>query len=229
MKKLATILFIFFVCSIELVSAQDCDFPKKETQKFYDSATANVRRKLYITASSYFKAADELRNQHPNCELYNDEMAGLGAAIANAATYQTLIEQVIELQDKEMYQDAYNKYVLAGKYFEKFQVSEHGLSHDSIITFIFNRCKGGFASWLSNSYFNQKKYTKTFEIYSKLLEKGYDPLKLKRPLYDLGVEMAMQDKLKSPTDSPKGNVERYTHDDEKFKLFKQGYLYGWGR
>lgn len=228
MKRVINLL-ILSVLFVLNANAQDCDVPKKETQKFFDSASANIRKKYYITASSYFKAADDIRNQHPNCELYNDEMASMAASIASAATYQTLIEQVISLQDQELYQDAYNKYMIAGTYFQKFQVSEHGLSHDSIVTFIFNRCKGGFASWLSSSYFNQKKYSKTFEIYVKLLEKGFDPAKLKRPLYDLGVEMAMQDKLKSPTDSPKGNAERYTHGDEKLKVFKQGYLYGWGR
>jgi hypothetical protein len=228
MKRVINLLILSVVLVLN-ANAQDCDVPKKETQKFFDSASANIRKKYYITASSYFKAADDIRNQHPNCELYNDEMASMAASIASAATYQTLIEQVISLQDQELYQDAYNKYMIAGTYFQKFQVSEHGLSHDSIVTFIFNRCKGGFASWLSSSYFNQKKYSKTFEIYVTLLEKGFDPAKLKRSLYDLGVEMAMQDKLKSPTDSPKGNAERYTHGDEKLKVFKQGYLYGWGR
>ena len=227
--KVLRVLCSFFVGLVSVSHAQECDFPKKETQRFFDSATANIRKKYFITAASYFKAADDIREQHTSCDLYNDEMAGMAASIANAATYQRLIEQVIELQDKDLYQDAYNKYVLAGKYFDKFIVSEHGLSHDSIVQFVFNRCKAGFATWLSNSYFTQKKFSKTFEIYAKLLERGYDENKLKRPLYDLGMEMAMQDKQKSPTDSPKGNVERYTHGDEKYKYFKQGYLFGWGR
>jgi outer membrane protein assembly factor BamD (BamD/ComL family) len=135
MKRVINLL-ILSVLFVLNANAQDCDVPKKETQKFFDSASANIRKKYYITASSYFKAADDIRNQYPNCELYNDEMASLAAGIANAATYQTLIEQVITMQDQELYQDAYNKYMVAGTYFQKFQVSEHGLSHDSIVAFI---------------------------------------------------------------------------------------------
>ena len=229
MNKMRRIVFVVLISFAQAVLAQDCDIPKRDTQTFFDSATANVQKKYFITAASYFKAADDIREQHPDCQLYNDEMSSMAASIANAATYQKLVEQVIDFQDKDMFQEAFNKYVLAGKYFDKFQVSEHGLSHDSIITFVFNRCKAGFATWLSNMYFTQKKYSKTFEIYSKLIEKGYDTNKLKRPLYDLGMEMAMQDKQKSPTDSPKGNVERYTRGDDRYKYFKQGYLFGWGR
>lgn len=229
MNIIHRIIFVVLISVAQAVLAQDCDIPKRETQKFFDSASANVRKKYFITAASYFKAADDIREQHPDCQLYNDEMSGMAASIANAATYQKLVEQVIDFQDQDMFQEAYNKYLLAGKYFDKFQVSEHALSHDSIVTFAFNRCKAGFASWLSNMYFTQKKYLKTFEIYSKLLDKGYDTNKLKRPLYDLGMQMAMQDKQKSPTDSPKGNVERYTRGDDRYKYFKQGYLFGWGR
>ena len=62
-----------------------------------------------------------------------------------------------------------------------------------------------------------------------MLEKGYEPNKLKRPIYELGEQMAIRDKIKGPTDNPKGNIKRYTNDKEELKFFKLGYLFGWGQ
>jgi len=194
-----------------------------------DSGKFYAKKKFFISADSFFKAAQNIKNQNDSCKIYDEDIETYHVSILPATTYQKLMENVMSLQDYGNYNDAYVKYNSAGVYFAKFQVSEFNLVHDSIVNFVFEKCKNGFAVWLSNYYFNKKLYTNTLSIYKKMVESGYDAEKIKRPLYDLGEQMAIVDKLKLPNDNPKGLILQYIGDKSELKYFKMGYLFGWGR
>jgi len=232
MKKIKLLIPLFaIILNIDL-NAQtklNCTEAKKEFDIFNDSGKVNIQKKLYITATSYFRAAQDIKEINDSCGLFNEELSNLYISIIPAATYQKLLESVISLQEVNDFQAAFDKYKSAAKYYGQFQISEFGIIHDSIKNFVFSKCKSSFALWLGAYYFKNKNYDESFSIYSTMLEKGYEPNKLKRPIYELGEQMAIRDKIKGPTDNPKGNIKRYTNDKEELKFFKLGYLFGWGQ
>lgn len=227
LRVLLTFISMSIICIDSSVAQNNCAKSVMEFNRLNDSAQVNIKRKFFITANSYFKASAQLKNLNDSCRFDNEKISEISLSIIPASTYQSLLESVIDLQENEKYKVAFEKYKVATKYYNQFQISQFDLKHDSIIDFVFKKCKGGFANWLSEYFFEKQQFEKTFFIYNMMIERSYDAKKIKRPLYDLGLKMALRDKSKNMQEKPKQIVKKYTNNNPSLKYFEMGYLYGW--
>jgi hypothetical protein len=229
--KLSVFIILFFSV-FQFVYSQNpansnCADAAIEFSRLNDSAVVYVKKKFYITANSYFKSAQQIKQLKDSCNIANEEASNLAVSIIAPATYQTLIENVYDLQDNANFEEAMNKYNIAGNYYSQFQISEFGLIHDSLVKFIFTKGTAGFAAWLSEFYLNQNKLDLSLVVHQQMLEKSNDYKALKRQSYDLGVKLAVRDKAKYPDENAKNNFTKYNLDKPIFKYLKMGYNYGW--
>jgi hypothetical protein len=226
---IAILICISNTANCQLPAKLPCSEASKEFLKLIDTARFYAEKKLYITAKSYYKAAKQIKDINDSCNITNEEAINLDASIAAPATYQTLIENVLDLQDNANFSEAMNKYYVASKYFSQFQIASFGLTHDSLLAFIFTKCKAGFAAWLAQNYFSNKQFDNSLNVYKIMIDKGYDYIALKRTLYDLGVQLALRDKMNTQSENAKQGFEKYTLNKPEYKYLKMGYFFGWNQ
>jgi tetratricopeptide (TPR) repeat protein len=223
---LATLLF--FGCSIFAQTDNSCEVLLKRSDSLLILARDFAKQKQFITSDSYFKVAEENYLNNENCfPLGTTKFKEEHLVVIPAATYQKLIEKVIELQDQNEFMQAMDMYTKAGIYFSSYNLSSLELTHLTLKDFVFSKGKGGFAKYLCEYYFDNKKYKEALEIYKGLLDRKLDPEDIKRPLYDLGVQMAIEEKKKQSNANPNELAETITSSRADLTYFRKGFLFSW--
>jgi hypothetical protein len=227
-RFLFVIMFFSFGINSIAQTQSSCEFIIKKNDSLLVLARDFAKQKQFITSDSYFKVAEE------NC-LNNEICFPLGSSkfkeehllVIPAATYQKLIERVIELQDQNEFAEAMKLYSKAGIYFSSYNLGSLELIHYSIKDFVFSKGKGGFAKYLCEYYFDSKDYLATLEIYKGLLDRRYNAEEIKRPLYDLGVQLAMVEKKKQANANPQALADAITSSRKDLEYVRKGFLFAW--
>jgi len=219
----------FQLCMGKALFAQqtdDCNQPRRTVDSLVVLAKAYAKDKKYISSDSYFKGAREWQDAHPGCfpeSLIPDEEA---LYVVAPSTYQKLLEDVLALQENNRYDEALERYHVAGAYFLQYEVATSGLSHLSVEDFLFAYGKGGFVRHYIDKVNAQGKYADVLALYCRMLDKGVNPDDIKRPLYDLGKNLGMKDASEANAAPVKQVLAAYIKDRKDLKYFEMGYRFG---
>jgi hypothetical protein len=231
--KINQSIFLFFALLFFGVFAtaqtdNSCEPLIKRSDSLLVFARDFAKQKQYISSDSYFKVAEDIYLSNPSCfPLGTTKFKEEHLTVIPASTYQKLIEKVIELQDQNNYEEALILYKKSGLYFSSYNLSSLELKHDSIKEFVFNKAKGGFAKYLCENYFDNKNYYSALDVYKGLLDRKLDPEDIKRPLYDLGVQLAIEEKKKQANANPKELAEKISSGREDLAYLRKGFLFAW--
>jgi len=232
MKIYQSFFLLFVLLLVSLTSfaqtQNNCESLIERKDSLLVLANDFAKQKQYITSDSFFKVAEDICLNNETCfPLGTLKFKEEHLAVIPASTYQKLIEKVIELQDQNQYAEAMELYKKAGVYFSLYNLENLELTHSTIKDFTFSKGKGGFAKYLCEYYYDNKNYYEALEIYKGLLDRKLDPAEIKRPLYDLGVQLAIEEKKKVSNANPKELAEKITSSRDDLNFVRQGFLFAW--
>ncbi len=89
------------LCYSQNTAKLGCADATKEFNRLNDSGVVYTKKKFYITANSYFKAAEQVKQQHDSCTISNLEASNIAVSIVAPATYQKLIERLNWIENRQ--------------------------------------------------------------------------------------------------------------------------------
>lgn len=208
----------------EAIFAQECANALVEIKKAHNEAKQAVKDKAFIKADELYLKAIAIMEEYPMCNFATTTLRDEQVTNLPGATYQKLINQVIDLQDSYRYKEAVEKYIATEKYFYQLEVDKLGLVNLSLFDFGVKRGNVKWQQHLAQYFLDKKEYDKSLAMCKVLVEKGINPKNYKYTLYDLGKAYGTKDKLEKPSAKPKTEVLVYTQGNKKLSFFKKGYL-----
>lgn len=227
MKRTLLFLLLFHFRGQVIAQTDDCISVKEKVDSLWGIAKSYSEKKMFISADSYYKAAQQELVIQPNCPPLPEIFQKEHSSIVAASVYQQMIEKTVQQQDQNEYSDAIKTYELSGKYYAQFEVFKNNLTHAPLLTFALENCKAGFLLYLAEDAQSKKNFILSLEVYQNLLQRGFPLSELKRPLYDLGVIIGKNDRSAGKKQDPAKLNESITSNSKAFSVLKRGYEFGY--
>jgi hypothetical protein len=205
---------------------RECRRITQETNDLMSKAKSHLLSKNYIMADDAFLQAIEKIEKNPNCNISKASFEDERMKHIGPATYQKLINQIIQSQVSNTYTDQIEtKYKAAEKYFFEYNIDQFGLTHKPYLQFAIDNFRNSSLQSMAISMRKQGKLENALELYKIALSRGASVSFMSEGLYDLGEAFGDRDyKAGMRYEEAKVKVDQYTNDNPDLKRFKKGYL-----
>jgi hypothetical protein len=226
MKRLLLVFALGHFFGKVCAQTDNCLSVKNKVDSLWGLAKSYADKKMFISADSYYKSADQELRLQPDCPPLPEIFQQEHSAIVAASVYQQMLEKTVQQQDHNEYAEAINTYALSGKYYAQFEVFKNNLNHVTLLAFALENCKAGFLRHMAEDAQSKKEFSAALEVYQNLLQRGYPFSDVKRPLYDLGVAIGQADRAAGKKQDIAKLNEAITKDSKAFSVFRKGYEFG---
>lgn len=209
------------------IFSQECVNAQNQVNDRYKRMQEAIIRKDYIEADLLYKEADKILQDYADCSLNGGTLRAEHDSIIPGYVYQTLVKESVRLQGSDQMADAVNKYQEAENYFQRYEVSRFGLKHQSLVAAASEKGTNEYLIYLGNYFRGKKDLENSLLCYKALVSRETPQRHFKDDLYQLGIELALRDKLKHPSASPKQKILEYTSGDKNLGKLGKGYRKGW--
>jgi hypothetical protein len=227
MKRLLLVFALGHFFGKVCAQTDNCLSVKNKVDSLWGLAKSYADKKMFISADSYYKSADQELRLQPDCPPLPEIFQQEHSAIVAASVYQQMLEKTVQQQDHNEYAEAINTYALSGKYYAQFEVFKNNLNHVTLLAFALENCKAGFLRHMAEDAQSKKEFSAALEVYQNLLQRGYPFSDVKRPLYDLGVAIGQADRAAGKKQDIAKLNEAITKDSKAFSVFRKGYEFGY--
>ncbi|MCC6252063.1 MAG: hypothetical protein IT238_06330 [Bacteroidia bacterium] len=201
---------------------------QKKLNSYYETAKDAKGGNNYIIADENYEKYINTANENPDCNINTTMMAEEKMQILPAATYQRLINKIIDLQMNGQYKEAVGKYKEAMAYYSQYEISKFNIHKKSLKEFALNNFKNAALEYVANTMRNDGQIDDAFELYKALINRNYPEGYINTALLDLGKSFGARDKAANVTDF-KSKVTEYTGGNKKLKFFQKGYYSAFGK
>jgi len=227
MKRMVLLLALCLFMGSVSAQTDDCLMAREKVDSLWGLAKTYAEKQMFISADSYYKAAEQQLLLLPNCPPLPEVFQKEHASVVAASVYQQMLEKTVQQQDHNEYAEAINTYALSGKYYAQFEVFKNNLNHVTLLAFALENCKAGFLRHMAEDAQSKKEFSAALEVYQNLLQRGYPFSDVKRPLYDLGVAIGQADRAAGKKQDIAKLNEAITKDSKAFSVLKRGYEFGY--
>lgn len=210
----------------KVIIERECKKIAEEAAGYLSKSKDNIQKKNFIMADDALLKAIELIEKKPECNLSKSSFEDERLKIIAPSTYQKLINQIIQSQVSNTYNDnVETKYKAAEKYFFEYNIDQFGLVHKPFQQFAIDNFRNSSLQSMAISFRKQGKLDNALELYKVALSRGASVSFMSEGLYDLGQAMGDRDhKAGMLYEQAKTKVNEYTNDNPDLKRFKKGYL-----
>jgi hypothetical protein len=227
MKRMVLLLALCLFMGSVSAQTDDCLMAREKVDSLWGLAKTYAEKQMFISADSYYKAAEQQLLLLPNCPPLPEVFQQEHASVVAASVYQQMLEKTVQQQDQNKFAEAINSYALSGKYYAQFEVFKNNLTHAPLLAFALENCKAGFLRYMAEDAQSKNNFASALDVYQSLLQRGYPFSDLKRPLYDLGVAMGQADRALGKKQDPAKFNEAITAQSKAFSVLKRGYEFGY--
>jgi hypothetical protein len=209
------------------IFSQECENAQHDLDNFYSQMLAAASSHEFIRADNIFKQANKFATANGECNLNSSSLQLLHDSVLPAYVYQSLLYDVITLQDQGKYADAISKYDASDIYYHRYNVARFNLTEDSLADLAIAKGNNDFLLYLGNNFRSRKQYEHSLAMYKTLITRRVSQRYVNDPLYELGMEMARRDMETDPSGDAKQKALAYTGGDSHLKKLVKGYQKGW--
>lgn len=210
----------------KVIIEKECKKIADETAGLFAKSTEHIQKKNYIMADDALLKAIEIIEKKQDCNLSKSKFEDERIKILAPSTYQKLINQIIQSQVSNPYNDnVETRYKAAEKYYYEYNIDQFGISHKPYQQFAIDNFRNSSLQSMANSLRKQGKLENALELYKIALSRGAGVSFMSEGLYELGQAMGDRDyKAGMRYEQAKVKVDEYTNDNPDLKRFKKGYL-----
>lgn len=208
---------------IEKLNQYICDGVLKRYNEFVQKAKSALASNNYIQASDNYEYAINLAHENLVCSIDYKASAEEKANIVAPATYQKLINKILDLQMNGSYSEAVAKYKEAMAYHVQFDLGKFNINKKSLYDFAKDNFKNAALDYVANDFRKNGQIDESWQLYKLLLDRNYPLRNINDDLFSLGKNFGTRDKATGITNY-NNKVQEYVGDNKKFKNFKKGYI-----
>ncbi|WP_439881353.1 hypothetical protein ACSX1A_19760 [Pontibacter sp. MBLB2868] len=207
----------------ERIFTQECVNTQATYDKHYQNAQALIREKKYIAADQAYQAAISAATEKQECGIATFTAKDGQAAIAAAATYQRMLENVERHISKKRYTEAVQEHNAARDYYLANNVSKYGLDHISLYNFAKDNRNEKFTAHVVDYLASINEEQASIQLLTSLLDRGFARRKTKKVQEQLGKQLALKDAARDSGQKADVLAAQYTQNHKKLKKLRKAY------
>lgn len=205
------------------IFTQECLNVQADYDRHYAAAQSLVKEKKFIAADQAYQAALNTAASKATCTIATFTAEDGRAAIADAASYQRMLEEANRMVTTGRYSDAIQRYNDAEQHYLSKSIARFGLDHISLYNFAREQSKLAFTATVVDHFTSIWQEKAALQLLTNLLDKGYAKGKTKKVQQQLGIQLAIKDVTSDQADAAKVMAASYTHGDKKLKHLSKAY------
>lgn len=208
------------------IFSKECENAKLAYDRKLDEARVAMAARTYRKSKDLLDAALQIAAANRDCGISTDYALSAKDSILPAATYQELIDRILDLQTRRNFDEAVRRYKEAGPYFSQFNLNTFGLEHLSLPDFAISRGNHTFLQYLIRNATQKGELEQALKYCEALHARKLHPKVYKQELRDLGLELGKRDKAAEAADRKNG-ASRYLSKEQGLRYLCNGYKKAW--
>jgi hypothetical protein len=205
------------------IFTQECLNVQADYDRHYAAAQSLIKEKKFIAADQAYEAALKAAGTKAACTIATFTAEDGRAAIADAATYQRMLEEANRMVATGRYTDAIQRYNEAEQHYLGKTIARFGLDHISLYNFAREQKKLAFTATVVDHFTSIQQEKAALQLLTNLLNSGYATGKTKKVQQQLGIQLAIKDATSGQTETVKVMAASYTQGDKKLKQLGKAY------
>jgi hypothetical protein len=205
------------------IFTQECLNVQADYDRHFAAAQSLVKERKFIAADQAYQAAIKAAGTKATCTIATFTAEDGRQAIASAAAYQRMLEEVNRMVASGRYTDAIQKYNEAEQHYLGQSIGKFGLDHISLYNFSREQNSLPFTAAVVGHFTAIQQEKAALQLLTTLLNKGYATGKTKKMQQQLGMQLAIKDASSILSEPPKVMAASYTQGDKKLKQLGKAY------